>query len=190
MLLVLAVVIVSSLIPAYLAGKLAAPSNRLTWDVPDPVNDVITDLLPFTVTPKTATGVLAYLREYFAAHREGSIGCFSTAELRLFREERDGSVQMGIAGPVWLAPYDLGVRQQMRLTIFSTDNDDVYELRIELQRGAGQVNTWKKLNRPFLGDLRKQLLGWRKLPSERIVRYINEGAERLNQLETTESQMK
>jgi hypothetical protein len=188
MLLVLAVVIVSSLIPAYLAGKLAAPSNRLTWDVPDPVNDTITDLLPFTVTPKTANGVLAFLHDYFVAHREGSIGCFSTAELRLFREERNGAMQMGIEGPVWLAPYDLGVRQKMRLTIYSTDVAEVCELRIELWREAGQVNTWKKLNRPFLGDLRKQLLGWRKLPPERVIRYINEGTQRMLKLQQVVAQ--
>jgi hypothetical protein len=182
MVMVLSVVIVSALIPAYLAGKLAAPSNRLTWEVPEPVNDTIRDQLPFTVTPKTAPGLLAYLHEYFLAHGDGSIGCFSAAQLQWFEVRENGASHTGIEGTVWLAPYDLGVRQQMRLVIRSTDDPEVNELHIELRRGAGQTHTWKKLNRPFLGDLRKQLLGWRKLRPERVVQYIQQGAEKLREV--------
>jgi hypothetical protein len=54
---------------------------------------------------------------------------------------------------------------------------DVFRIDIELRRGAGQASTWWKLNRVFLGDLRRQLLGWRKLKTGRVLEYIAAGRE-------------
>lgn len=179
MMLVMGVVIVSSLIPAYLAGKLAAPSNDMTWHVPRPEDDVIRDTLPFTVTDKTANGVIAYLLEYFEAHRDGNIGAFSTDDLKTFREQHEDHALLGIEGTVWLAPYDLGVRQTIRLSVRDTGEADIFALDLELHRGSGQVRSWWNLNRVFIGDLRKQLLGWRKLNTESALRYISEATEML-----------
>jgi hypothetical protein len=176
MLMVLVVVVLSSLVPAYLAGRLASPSSERTWKVPEPVDGVIHDVLPFTVTGLTANGVLMFLFEYLDAHREGSIGHFATDELRTFRERTGGLESVGIAGTVWLAPYDLGVRQDVRLTIRpAEDAEDVFNIHIELRRGSGQLRSFRGLNRTFLGDLRRQLLGWRRLKTQRILEYIAEG---------------
>ena len=176
---VLVVVMVAALIPAYLAGRMAAPSNKRTWAVPKPVDGVIRDTLPFTVNAKTANGVSAYLLEYLDAHAEGSIGHFSTDKLATFRESVQGLDAMGIKGTVWLAPYDLGVRQKIQLTIEPTDMKDVYGIHIELRRASGSVRAWHRLNRVFLGDLRRQLLGWRRLDPERILEFLAQGRESL-----------
>jgi hypothetical protein len=185
MLMVLVVVILSSLVPAYLAGKLAVPSANMRWKVPEPDGDIIRDTLPFTVTGQTANGVLLFLYEYLDAHREGSIGNFSTDDLSTFREKSEGLQVLGIEGTVWLAPYDLGVRQIVRLTVHETDLEDVYEIDIQLKRQSGQVSSWWKLNRVFLADLRKQLLGWRKLKLDRVLKYIADSAELLSAAEET-----
>jgi len=158
MFMVLVVVMVAALIPAYLAGRMAAPSNKRTWAVPEPVDGVIRDTLPFTVNAKTANGVAAYLLEYLDAHAEGSIGHFSTDKLTTFRKSVEGLEAMGIEGTVWLAPYDLGVRQEVRLTIEPADGEDIYGIHIELRRASGSVRTWHRLNRVFLGDLRLEFL--------------------------------
>ena len=177
MMMVLGVVIVSSLVPAFLAGKLATPSNEMSWKVPAPVDDVIRDRLPFTATERTAGGVLRFLFEYMDAHREGAIGNFSTDDVRVFRGE-DGRGAIGIAATVWLAPYDLGVRQELEITIGPSAADPhIHEIDIRLQRQSGQVSTWWKLNRVLLADLRKQLLGWRKLKIDRMLEYITRAAE-------------
>ena len=177
MVLVLVVVILSSLVPAFMAGKLAMPSNKMTWSVPKPEGDVIRDVLPFTVTGQTANGVVAFLFEYFDAHKEGSVGRFATDNLRMVRSKRDGRDMLGIEATVWLAPYDMGVRQQVRLLVVQSDDPEIYEIRIELARGSGQVRSWWGLNRVFLGELRRQLLGWRQLKTERILAYIARAAE-------------
>ncbi|MBN1516335.1 ABC transporter permease [Candidatus Sumerlaeota bacterium] len=181
MALVIGVVIISSLIPAYLAGKLAVPSNEMTWSVPRPEGDTIRASLPFTVNARTANGMMAFLLEYFDAHREGSIGHFSTDNLQT-KLARTGELDVVmIEGRVWLAPYDLGVRQEVCIRIEGTGDSDVYSIELELHRGAGQVNSWWRLNRTFIADLRKQLLGWRKLRAERALAYIHEGDQLLQQ---------
>jgi len=172
MVMVLVVVILSSLVPAFMAGKIASPSHEMSWKVPLPENDRIRDTLPFTVTAKAANGVVNFLHEYLEAHSEGSIGNFSTDRLRLFKNKLGGHDVLGIEGTIWLAPYDLGVRQDVKLAIRATDEEDVCEIDIELFRGSGQVRNWWKLNRVFLGDLRKQLLGWRNVKTERVLQYI------------------
>jgi len=176
---VLVVVMIAALIPAYLAGRMAAPSNKRTWTVPKPIDGIIRDTLPFTVSAKTANGVAAYLLEYLDAHAEGSIGHFSTDKLTTFRKSVDGLEAMGIEGTVWLAPYDLGVRQEVRLTIEPTDMADIYGINLELRRASGSAGAWHRLNRVFLGDLRRQLLGWRRLEPERILEFLSHGQESL-----------
>jgi hypothetical protein len=172
---VLAVVILSSLVPAYRGGRLAAPSNVRTWRVPEPEGDVIRDSLPFTVTPAAAPGMIHFMWEYLDAHREGSIGHCTVSDLRAETLPSDGVELPGLTMTAWLAPYDLGVRQEVRIRTCLTDDADVLALAVELVRGAGQTRTWWKLNRPFLGDLRRQLLGWRNLKPQRVLRHIEAG---------------
>jgi hypothetical protein len=113
------------------------------------------------------------------AHREGSIGRFSSADLRPISVPTKAAPLLGVGGTVWLAPYDLGLRQDVRLLVRQTEEEDVFEIDVELIRQAGQTRAWWKLNRVFLGDLRKQLLGWRKLKTERVLEYIAQGNQAL-----------
>jgi ABC-type lipoprotein release transport system permease subunit len=81
--LILLIVLLSALVPARLASKLAAPSIDRTWKVPDPHDGTIVTSLPFTINQTAADGVLAYLREFFEDHREGTIGKFSSGEVEI-----------------------------------------------------------------------------------------------------------
>ncbi len=180
---VVAITIVSSLIPAYLAGRLAVPSNKMRWAVPPPVDGVIEDKLPFTVTGKTANGIILYLYDYFDAHRDGTIGCFLTDRLDFFYRE-DEPALTGLSGTVSLAPYDMGVLQDFEITVRPTDTEDILEIDIALRHQAGQTAIWTRLNRTFLGELRGQLLGWRNLRAGRVLRYISDAKERLTAVTT------
>lgn len=179
MLLVLVVVVLSALAPAFMAGKLAMPAAEMKWRVPAPTEDVIRDTLPFTVTAEAADGVMRFLYEYLDAHREGSIGYFSTDRLRAVPAQAGRRQFPAAELTVWLAPYDLGVRQDVRLAVRETEEEDVFEIEVRMTRRAGETRTWWKLNRVFLGALRKQLLGWRKLKTERVLEYIAAGRRML-----------
>ncbi len=174
MLLVQGVVVLSAIVPAIVAGRIAAPSSEMTWRVPQPVDGVIRDVLPFTVSPSAAQGLVAFIHEYLEAHRDGVLGGFDVDQVELIPPGTDGS-QAGIAAQLWLAPFDMGVRQRLRLTIRPPD-DGACAIQAEIVHEAGTPKIWWRLNRPFFGDLRRQLLGWRKLSAERIRAYIGDDA--------------
>ncbi|MFC1462069.1 ABC transporter permease [Verrucomicrobiota bacterium] len=170
MTLVLLVVILAALVPAIMAARLASPSKETGWRLPEPDGDTIRDVLPFTVTVEAAPGVQAFLYEYLDAHREGSIGYFSSDDIT-YLPAQEGRHVGGVAATVWLAPYDLGVRQDVTIALMPSE-DDVCDLGLELTRKSGQPKDWRKLNKVFVASLRSQMLGWRNISVERVLGYI------------------
>ena len=77
----------------------------------------------------------------------------------------------------WLAPFDLGVSQQVVLDTTPTDMADVFELRLTIHRVSGDISNWKRVNRRFLNTLRKQFLIWRTLGAEERERYLVQAEE-------------
>ena len=184
--------IVSSVIPAYLAGRMAVPSSKMQWAVPEPVNGLISSKLPFSVTDKTANGTILYLHDYFDAHREAILGGFIVHQLALAptsvnnRSDSANSLSvMMLQARVSLAPYDMGVRQDVEIAVLHTDTPEVLEIEIRLKHVGGQTKHWVRLNRTFLKSLRRQLLGWRNLRPRRMLRYIADGEERLAAIEAS-----
>ena len=170
MTLVLLVVILAALVPAMMAARLASPSKETGWHLPEPDGDTIRDMLPFTVTVDAAPGVQAFLYEYLDAHREGSIGYFSSDNIRYLPAQESRHVG-GVEATVWLAPYDLGVRQDVTIGLVPSE-EDVCDLSLELTRKSGQPKDWRKLNKVFVASLRNQMLGWRNISAERVLGYI------------------
>jgi hypothetical protein len=68
---------------------------------------------------------------------------------------------------VWLAPFDFGVRQKVRLVFCPSETYRGFlQIRVFITRLAGEYGSWKALNKGFLDDLRKQLLVWRSLDEQ------------------------
>lgn len=172
--LILLVVLVSALIPARMASKVAAPSIDRTWRVPQPVGDRIDATLPFTINRTAADGVLAYIAEYLDAHREGSIGRFSADQIEPVPPTGDGAGRRGLRALVWLTPFDLGIRQRMELMIEPSDVENVFEVKIRLHRLSGDDSSWHRTNRTFLTDVRQQFLRWRSLAPAVVAQYVAE----------------
>jgi hypothetical protein len=171
--LILAIVFVSALVPARLASKIAAPSIDRTWKVPDPQGDLIKATLPFTINRTAAEGALAYIAEFFDAHREGSIGKFSAGNVQPF-VPADADRSRGLRTDVWLTPFDLGIRQNLELLIHPGEFPDIYEVEVFLKRISGDDGSWHRMNRTFLTELRKQFLQWRSLAPARMKSYVEE----------------
>lgn len=166
---VLVVVVLSAIAPALMASRLATPSKDMNWRVPEPEGDVIRDILPFTISMAAARGLNAFIHEFMAAHTDGSSGNFTTDSLALL-PPTDGRVA-GHTATVWIAPYDLGVRQSVRIELRPAE-EDLCDIHIELGRESGTPRNWWRLNRTFLGDLRKQLLGWRNVTPEMVREFL------------------
>lgn len=172
---ILLIVLLSALVPARLASKIAAPSIERTWRVPLPKDDQIQAQLPFTINKTAADGALAYLAEFFDAHQEGSIGKFSSGKVETITHEDDQKrLSRGIRTVVWLTPFDLGVRQNLTLLIHPGQFPDIYEVQVNLERLSGDDGSWYRMNRTFLTELRKQFLQWRSLTPQRMLEYVDE----------------
>lgn len=173
MLLVQGVVVLSAIVPAIMAGRIASPSKEMDWKVPEPVDGEIKTTLPFTVSPTAASGLIAFIYEYLEAHRDGVLGRFDVDDIQLLPKDPDGKYVAGLESRVWLAPFDMGVRQMMRLTIEPPD-DGVCEIAVSIFHETGTPKLWWRLNKPYFYELRRQLLGWRKVTQERVQGYIEQ----------------
>ena len=170
--LILVVVLLSALVPARVASKIASPSIDRTWKLPQPQDGVITARLPFTINKTAAAGALAFLADHFDAHRDGTIGKFSADDITPFTLDRGGEHYNGLRASIWLTPFDLGVRQDVEVLIAPGDIEDVYEVDVTLTRQSGSDDAWYRMNRSFLTDLRQQFLAWRTLSPQRMLEYV------------------
>jgi len=171
MVLVQVVVVLAAVVPAIMAGRIASPSKEMAWRVPDPVDGKIYSTLPFTVSPAAAPGLVAFIYEYLQAHRDGVLGKFDVDDVKVVPETGDENVA-ALEARIWLAPFDMGVRQKMHLTIKPPD-DGVCEIGVVIEHETGTPKLWWRLNKPYFYELRRQLLGWRKVTPERMQEYAD-----------------
>jgi hypothetical protein len=190
MLLVIAVVLLSVIYPSKVAGEIAIPDVNRSWALPDPVDGVITVNLPFLMRIREQEYAGGFLYDYYKSHLDISHGLFSTDDVRFSFEcpweapdkgPHPGDIDQAfrelrscfrLTATVWLAPFDFGIKQQV-VILFLPDmkNPGFMEIRVSLARVAGEAGMWKRLNKGFLDNLRKQLLVWRSLDPENQVAY-------------------
>ncbi len=166
-LIVMLVVMVSALYPAFKASRSANPGVMRGWRPPAPVGDTFRIVFPFTVSQYDITGVMSFLKEHFDNYSDTSLGCFMARDAAI-RTEGAG---LGLDSHLALAPFDLGVTQDFHLASAPSEIPGIDEVKIEMTRRSGQRKDWIRLNKVFLGDLRRQFLIWRSLPHETMETY-------------------
>ncbi|HEX5322466.1 MAG TPA: FtsX-like permease family protein, partial [Capsulimonadaceae bacterium] len=169
---VVAVVLLSTIYPARKASQVATPAVDRTWKLPEPDGDVWTIMLPFAITGNQAEGVNGFLAEWFHSYEEQSIGDFLTQDIKAATTNFEYGPGYRLTGRIWLAPFDLGVSQDITLDTAPTDLEDVYKVTMTIQRLSGDVSNWKRVNRRFLNVVRRQFLIWRTLSAEQRERYL------------------
>jgi cell division protein FtsX len=185
MILVIMVVLISVIYPSRVAAAIAIPDVSRAWTLPEPEGSEMKLTLPFLLKYSEQVGVGGYLRDYYQGHQDVSHGIFTTDDISL-EFYCPTSEKIGLGGPnhceneciqiktrVWLAPFDFGVKQFVHLLFSpSVEEPEHYlEIQVTLQREAGEANAWKRINKAFLNDLRKQLLIWRSLDGEAQTYY-------------------
>lgn len=184
MLLVMAVTLLSTLYPAKVAADVSIPDVNRSWTMPEPQGEVFDLTLPFLLKSQEQACAGGFLCEHYAAHVDVAHGLFSTAEVSAEWAcplpepgtspalDRDGGACLEICAKVWLAPFDFGVKQSVRLWFCpAPDNPGFMRMRVNIRREAGEFGAWKRMNKAFLDDLRKQLLVWRSLTGEARAEY-------------------
>jgi hypothetical protein len=178
---VMATVVISTIYPARRAAAMSVPDVTRRWRFPEPEGDEWHFDFPFTIGRIDALGVCAYLHRVFGAYGEGSVGDFMTEDVSLHRESpppgfRDAAYRLDLM--IWLAPYDLGVSQRVRLrTTPDAELDGIYRIEMEITRISGDVASWKRLNTTFLNVLRKRFLVWRTVSQQMREEYLVQGRQ-------------
>ena len=95
-------------------------------------------------------------------------------ELNEIKAEPDTQVYR-LALRTWLAPFDMGVSQDTDIILLPAKEPGLYELQLRLARRSGEISAWKRVNREFMTELRKQLLVWRTVKPEQQQEYILRG---------------
>ena len=75
----------------------------------------------------------------------------------------------------WLAPFDMGVSQDTDIILLPSNEPGLYEMQLRLHRRSGEIAAWKRVNREFMTELRKQLLVWRTVKPAMQHEYILRG---------------
>ena len=164
---VIGTVYLSTLYPARLAASMAVPDVTRQWQFPAPEGDHWTFDFPFTVGGAEVPSMYVYLKTVFVAYGEGSVGDFIAREVELSVSENAGDAEPSyeIAMRTWLAPYDLGISQLVRLKAIPTGEHRIYKIETHIERLSGDMASWQRMNRNFLNVLRKRFLVWRTLPA-------------------------
>jgi len=167
-LIVMATVLVSAIYPAIKASKSANPGLMRSWRPPDPKGNVLDIVFPFTVSEYDITGVVSFLKEHFDNHSDTGLGRFMAQDARVVKGRRGN---LGLDASLALAPFDLGVSQTFALRSAPSEIPGIDEVRLRLERQSGQPKDWRRLNKVFLDDLRRQFLIWRSIPQETMEMY-------------------
>ena len=175
-LIVMAVVMLSTVFPAMRASKSANPGVARKWKMPAPKGDSLSFVFPFTVSTPDFAGILSFIREHFGNHADATLGAFAARDVRLFREKSPvgGKDRLGIEADVSLAPFDLGIFQKFRMYSQEFEIKGIDEVVVDLKRIGGTPDAWIRSNRAFASELREQFLLWRSLPISTVEHYRNE----------------
>jgi len=178
MFLVVFVTLGSTVYPAIKAARAAIPGRSRKWKLSPPKGDVWDIECPFTLGARDAVGIVSFLVEDFANHRESSVGTYFSEGGEIFaRAEQE---VLGIKGTTWLAPFDLGVSQTTEITAGPSDIPGIFQVRILLHRLSGDYGSWKRCNRAFLSHVRKQFLLWRTVHPEVAGEYFAKTVAKLD----------
>lgn len=167
--LVMLVTLLSAIYPAKRAHELATPEIERRWQLAPPTSEQWRVRMPFIVRHAHVPAMNAYLYDFLDMHRQEMVGNFFVAQLGPVQPDSDETLVVEF--DCWLAPYDFGVSQRVRLATVPTGDEDLETFHLILNRKSGDVQSWLRTNRAFLNELRKALLIWRTMSTEGRAHY-------------------
>jgi hypothetical protein len=207
MILVILVVLVSVIYPSKVAGEIAIPDVNRSWTLPPAQGNMLELTLPFLMTYREHRSVAGYLFDYFEGHQDVSHGMFSTADIEFSyscedppglakepyecpEDQCDYDRCLQVRSSVWLAPFDFGIMQTVDFAFKPAEDDPGFlEIHVQLVRESGEANAWRRINKTFLHEIRRQLLVWRSFDDPTKEKYERQLTDAERQLEIRSSQV-
>jgi hypothetical protein len=189
MVLVIIVVLVSVIYPSKVAGQIAIPDVNRSWTLPAAQGNMLELTLPFLMTYREHRSVGGYLFDYFEGHQDVSHGMFSTADIQFSfvctdppglakdtydcpEDQCEYDQCLQIKSRVWLAPFDFGIMQTVDFLFEPAEDESGFlEIKVQLMRESGEANAWRRINKTFLHEIRRQLLVWRSFDDPTKEKY-------------------
>jgi len=169
----MALVILSTLYPGYVATRTAVPSGKRKWTMPPNDGQTMKVVFPFIYRPNLAYGVMFYIQQFFAPMSDQSMNdMVATLERVQETKDADGRSLLSLHYHLALSPYDLGVTQRVT---FVTRYDGIvksFRLHMEVERVTGRDTNWVMINKPFLERMRKYLIRWRNIDPTRQAWFV------------------
>jgi len=170
-LLVIAVVMVSTVYPALKAAQKATAETRKRWKIPTPENGVVRMVFPFTISADQIGGVFTFIKEYLDSHADRTIGTFAASDaIATFEPEAARGL---LRSKIWLQPFDQGISQNFEIEARPSDIEDVAEVTVAASCVSGPPAAWQRALPGFLESMRKEFLLWRTLPDDVMDHYLN-----------------
>jgi hypothetical protein len=166
--LVMLTVLLSAIWPARRASRMSVPDVSRHWDPPPPQGEHWQIEFPFSVASYDITGITGFVARYFKDAPEGVLDEFSADGVRLETVPggKGGQTWYRLSFRAWLAPFDLGVSQDVQVDFVPTGDFGTYEVHLTLRLVSGDRANWIRLNKRFFHLLRKRFLLWRVAPPE------------------------
>ena len=174
--LVMIMTLASAYYPARKATEIGVPDIERRWKLPPTKEASVTLELPFTVSPREAQGLVAFLKEYLDSHVDVSVGSFYVENVRAGRDVA-GHNGTGVTAQFWLTPFDLGVSQHTTFILRVIEGMDVCGVHVRLERLSGDAGSWRRANGHFMTDMRSQFLIWRNLTPDTRSEYVERGKD-------------
>jgi uncharacterized protein YhhL (DUF1145 family) len=158
---VMAAVFISTYFPALSAMQIASPADESGWKLPEAEGDRLSFTLPFTFDARDRISVLAFFRRYLLDHGEGGSGRFSAGPPNFDVDHGNKEPVPLIHADIWLKPFELGVSQNLRISLPYDTETSEFIARVDICRTSGTREAWQRMNHGFLVLLRRQFLHWR-----------------------------
>jgi len=177
---IMAAVLASSIFPARMAARLAAPAELMTRERRTAAGDAMEFDLPFTFNRRDRIAIVPYFQDWFEDYGEGSNGAFfcdkPTCGIKADTHDRAAAY---VRAMTWLRPYDLGVSQDVELLVRHLPDTGDNVATVVMTRTSGDHESWERCCHAFIGLLRKRFLTWRDVAGEDRDRLFERGREML-----------
>ncbi len=167
---IMAAAFLSTVFPARSAMRMAETAEESGWRLPEPEGDRMAFALPFTFHADDRIAVLAFFHRYLEDHGEGGAGTFHAGmpACGVADDPLNAAYAPTMITRVWLKPFDLGVSQDLTLTLPRDPETGEFIATVALDRLSGSRESWVRLNRSFVREVRRHFLHWRAVsPAQR-----------------------
>ena len=158
---VMGAVFFSTIFPARTALQIAAPSEDAGWKMPEPEGDDISFDLPFTFDTHDRFAVISFFHSFLEDHGEGGSGRFSASPPVIDVQGTGEDILPSVSATIWLKPYDLGVSQNLEISLPRDIDTGDFIARFSIRRLTGTRESWLRLNTTLVVVFREQFLHWR-----------------------------